>query len=788
MGDIANRPSYLPPLENGASETGLEDALPAEVRRILAYAEAEGNAVQSSLAAIELGRRCLDGRRPREGAGWARYATQRVARVASRHDRSAIRTQIDLLIGTALYQTGRMNAAKRRLARVAAAYEQLDAESQRKAFTYLGLLHCKTGRFSEARRTFEAGYDALNRLQLPPDQASILSCGFLNHLAWNELRRGDFDAAEQFLDKAALVLGDSPPGKSGRALAQLLTYRGLLRSGRGEYKGTVEELERALEVSRLHLPHTLKSAEGNLALALVHVGELGRAREMAARLYRIDTAEDDGPGQTGPLICLGNIAEAAAEWVLAVKFYEDALRLAEQYNNFNAVLSALTGLITAYEGVANSSSSDCIWTRAVTMQKGTLAPNQMGSLFLSRAAALARRGDWAAVEQITSEWGPTLSDLRYRREATAMEILGIRAALERLKDDQETTDSPGFPAEPALLELWRRLSALEGYLRSEGLRSLLVEFDRMQLHLALAGLREIRIDAVLQDLVEHLRFMEASARLAEIAEEFADTAISIRSLYRQVFEPSRSVLTLLRSQASSTVGSAGSASADVTSETTHRCTRILAFGPLRVIPAGGSEHLTRAQWASRRARVLLAFLLAKDLEGRGVTRDQIWEAVWPDSDSLDLANPFHITMVRLRAALQRGHDDSEASAIVFSDGRYRLGSEGIWCDAREFEREIRTAEKLKRDGRLEEAFQARQAAFDLYEGEFLADTDDIWAEARRERYRARFLESAVVLVEYDLKGGQFDDARRVAEKVLTCDPQSEEGHRLLTLIDSRKWP
>jgi len=780
LGDIASRASYRPPLQNGASETGLEDAIPAEVRRILAYAEAEGNAVQASLAAIELGRRCLDGRRPREAAGWSRYATQRAARVASRHDRNAIRTQIDLLVGTALYQTGRMPAARRRLARVAAAYERLDPENQRKAFTYLGLLYCRTGRFSEARRTFEAGYEALNRLGLSPDEASILSCGFLNQLAWNELRRGDFEAAEQFLERAASALGDSPSAKSGRALTQLLTYRGLLWSGLGEYKRTVAELERALEVSMLHLPHTSRSAESNLALALVHVGDLVRAREITNRILQIETADEDGAGKIGPLICLGNIAEMASEWSQAINAYEEALRLAERFDNFNPVLAARMGLITAYEVAGNSAMSDHVWTQAVTMQQRPLATSQLGTLFLSRATALAHRRDWPAVEQIASDWIPKLSARQYRREAATMEMLGIRATLERLKDDQSATDTPGFPAEAALIELWRRLSSLEEYLRGEGLRGLLVDFDRMQLHLALAGLQEISIEAVLQDLIDHLRFMGATARLAEIAEEFSDTAISIRSLYRQVFEPARSVTTPPRTQLRSEASSVRPTTAF--SEATDSRTRIFTFGRLRVIPAGCSQPLTRAQWASKRARVLLAYLLAKDLEGRGVTREEVWEAVWPDSESFDLTNAFHITMVRLRSALRRGHDGSEGSSIIFADGLYRLATDDISCDARQFDREIRQAETFARDGHREESLRARQAAFDLYEGEFLADTDEIWAEARRERFRTRFLECGRELVKAGLEEGRIRDARRIGEKVLASD--SEEGHRLLDLLHS----
>jgi DNA-binding SARP family transcriptional activator len=384
------------------------------------------------------------------------------------------------------------------------------------------------------------------------------------------------------------------------------------------------------------------------------------------------------------------------------------------------------------------------------------------------------------VEQITSEWIPKLTGHECRREAAAMEILGIRTELERRKVDESARAVQGTLAQAAPHELLQRLSAIEGYLRRENLRGILVDFGRASLHLALAGVHEVSVDLVLQELIEHLRFMGATARLSEIAEEFAGTPISERPLFKQLFAPAR-----LDPSAHGKPGRATAPipQAEIALDSTDSRTRIFAFGPLRVIPAGGSEPLTRSQWASRRARVLLAYLLAKDLEGRGVTREQIWEAVWRDSESFDPANAFHITMTRLRSALRRGHDGCEAGSIRFADGWYRLEGDSIWCDAREFEREMRQAEKLARDGHRDESLRARQAAFDLYEGEFLADTDEIWAEARRERFRARFLESGRELVEAAMGEGRIRDAERIAEKVVVCD-QGEEGPRLLDLIHS----
>jgi two-component SAPR family response regulator len=111
-----------------------------------------------------------------------------------------------------------------------------------------------------------------------------------------------------------------------------------------------------------------------------------------------------------------------------------------------------------------------------------------------------------------------------------------------------------------------------------------------------------------------------------------------------------------------------------------------------------------------------------------------------------------------------------------------LATDRVWCDASEFEREIRRAERFSRDGHRDESLRTRQTAFDLYAGEFLADTDEIWAEARREHFRERFLEFGRELVKAAIEEGRIQDAKRVAEKVMACDP--EEGHCLVDLIHS----
>jgi DNA-binding SARP family transcriptional activator len=206
--------------------------------------------------------------------------------------------------------------------------------------------------------------------------------------------------------------------------------------------------------------------------------------------------------------------------------------------------------------------------------------------------------------------------------------------------------------------------------------------------------------------------------------------------------------------------------------------RLYALGYLRAIRAGESSPISRADWGSRKARLLLACLLAEDLEGHGLTRDTLCEAVWAASDAFDLENAFHVTLTRLRKAIA-GDAGEGGRCLLFEDGRYRLDFQAVWCDARHFEVEWRRSRTLARDGDRPGAARARRRAFDLYDGELLADLDEPWIEPRRERLRSHFVELGRQLAGAALEAGRFDDAEEVAARLVACDPLAEEGHQLL---------
>jgi DNA-binding SARP family transcriptional activator len=173
-----------------------------------------------------------------------------------------------------------------------------------------------------------------------------------------------------------------------------------------------------------------------------------------------------------------------------------------------------------------------------------------------------------------------------------------------------------------------------------------------------------------------------------------------------------------------------------------------------------------------------------------VTRDAFCEAVWPDSDSLSLDRTFRVTLTLLRKAMAGGAGAAGAGAgtragprlIVFKNDLYRLDIGAVWCDVCDFDRLIKQGSAGEREGDATAAAALRRRAFDLYRGEFLADFDEIWIEPRRERLRSRFLGVGRALCETALASKNYEEAQDIAERLVSCDPLAEEGHRLLIRV------
>ncbi|TVP42490.1 MAG: hypothetical protein EA350_15515 [Gemmatimonadales bacterium] len=171
-------------------------------------------------------------------------------------------------------------------------------------------------------------------------------------------------------------------------------------------------------------------------------------------------------------------------------------------------------------------------------------------------------------------------------------------------------------------------------------------------------------------------------------------------------------------------------------------------------------------WSYARPREVLVLLL---LNPRGVTRQEIGDAIWPDSTSSQVKNSYHVTLHHLRKRL------GDPSLVVLEGERYRLVRErGIEWDAEIFEEEMRQFLRA-RDAvdpvRLE-------ASLARYRGLLLDGAGGgRWLEDARDHYRRLHVDGLVLLARTREAAGDPAGALDAWGRVVAADELNEEGHR-----------
>lgn len=173
---------------------------------------------------------------------------------------------------------------------------------------------------------------------------------------------------------------------------------------------------------------------------------------------------------------------------------------------------------------------------------------------------------------------------------------------------------------------------------------------------------------------------------------------------------------------------------------------------------------TIEDWEGHLPRLLLFFVLERPL----ATRDEICRTFWPDLDSEQAVNVFHVTKRRLHKALNY-------DVLVHQDGYYQVNPEA----AVTYDVEAFTAQLMK--GRLaetpEESFQYWQIAASAYSGPFLQGHTEYWIQERRDDFLLGYLEAMSALAHLRLAEGRDELALNLLLKAVGEDPRQERIHR-----------
>ncbi len=188
---------------------------------------------------------------------------------------------------------------------------------------------------------------------------------------------------------------------------------------------------------------------------------------------------------------------------------------------------------------------------------------------------------------------------------------------------------------------------------------------------------------------------------------------------------------------------------------------VFALGP-GYVELDGKQVST---WEGHLPRLLFFFALDRPI----VTRAEICQAFWPELDTDQAVNVFHVTKRRLHKAL--GFD-----VLVHDGGYYRVNpAVSIHYDIMDFVGAL--VEGRSSEG--EAAVNAWQRAVNLYRGPFLQGHSDVWIVSRRTDFRAGYLEALTEMARARQQEGRAEHALGLYIRAISEDPRREDLHRAI---------
>ncbi|MFD3804517.1 BTAD domain-containing putative transcriptional regulator [Streptomyces sp. NPDC058611] len=191
------------------------------------------------------------------------------------------------------------------------------------------------------------------------------------------------------------------------------------------------------------------------------------------------------------------------------------------------------------------------------------------------------------------------------------------------------------------------------------------------------------------------------------------------------------------------------------------------------------------RWRAGKARGLFQYLVVH--RGQMLTRDRLYESLWPGTDSTS-GSSLKVAAHALRRVLDAHPDRPGDSGIrlVYRDFGYVLHVNGLWSDLDRFQELVHTGLRasVARDAPL--ARTRLRAALDLYGGEFLRGENADWVVEQREYLRALALRALGVL---RTDAEAREDAVELIElcmRTLEIDRHHEETYRALMSAHGRR--
>jgi DNA-binding SARP family transcriptional activator/LysM repeat protein len=176
-----------------------------------------------------------------------------------------------------------------------------------------------------------------------------------------------------------------------------------------------------------------------------------------------------------------------------------------------------------------------------------------------------------------------------------------------------------------------------------------------------------------------------------------------------------------------------------------------------------------------RAKALFAWYL---LRPEGATSDEAVEALWPNTDPVQVRRQFWRSFGDLRARFRISGDDA-LDVLEKTVEHYRPHQAEITCDLWQFQAALGQAAQAGDD---ETARAALRRAVKVYRGDLLQGVGYAWAEPVRQDLHRRALDAHLRLAELEDHAGRPDAAAADLERAIDLDRYAEEPYRRLMAL------
>ena len=169
----------------------------------------------------------------------------------------------------------------------------------------------------------------------------------------------------------------------------------------------------------------------------------------------------------------------------------------------------------------------------------------------------------------------------------------------------------------------------------------------------------------------------------------------------------------------------------------------------------------------RRPLALLCFLLSRP--DMTATRDQVLDALWPDTDPDQAVNSLHQTVYFLRRVIEPLYSDDLSPGYVNQD------TELVWLDQELISSRSVNCRTLIRSMGIDPPIEAVTALAREYRARFALDFSyEDWAGVHRDSLHAQYLEVMERAIAGATSSGRFAEAMELAHAVLATDPSLDQ--------------